>query len=216
MTLPSEPADSSQEPLTVAGLRKLRDLSLAEPASKRGPAPQPRPPVETPKAAPLPVYSEAHPSAPKRPNAPELSPGAQPNPEVRSTITDEEYRKIRARLREDFIVLPKRSMRQWGAIVGAALLVIALVGYVGARRAGRGAALDFMQTQLGTMVKRDAEDLELETREALARSREATEIALDAHSQVAPLLDSLRKELGSVKTLSARLAEIERALQPAK
>ncbi len=217
MTHHSEPADSSKEPRTIADLRGIRELSLADPASKRALAPAPSAPAESRKSVPLPGNAEARPPAPKLRTAPASAPGAESRSGVRPPITDEEYRKIRARLREDFIVLPRRSVRHWGALVGGILLAIALVGFVTARHAGRAAALAFMQSQLGDMVKRNSEDLDLETREALARSREATEAALDAHGQIELLLDSLRKELGAVESFSTRLTKVEKALQsPAK
>ncbi len=126
-------------------------------------------------------------------------------------ITDEEYKKIRARLREDFIILPKDKVRRWGGAVLAALAFIGIVGFLSARRAGRSAAIGFLESETGKIEKQDLESLQLEAKEALARSREATEAAVDAYGQIELLLDSLKARVTGLEALPGRVDRLEKA-----
>ena len=205
MSTTSEPTDPHETPRSLHELRELRDLSLSETSGKRVQLP---PPNETRRTTPLPAAAEARP-APHRPAATDGGDGRAP-------ISDEDYRRIRARLREDFIVIPKRLLRNSGAIVGGTLLAIGLVGFVTARQAGQAAALGFMKSQLGEMVERNQEDLDMEARETLARSREAAEAALDARQQAVLLLDQMKRQVTTLESLSSRLARLEQAQQAGK
>jgi hypothetical protein len=73
-----------------------------------------------------------------------------------------------------------------------------------------------MKSQLGEMVERNQEDLDLEARETLARSREAAEAALDARQQAVLLLDQMKRQGTSLDSLSSRIAKLEQAQRAAK
>jgi hypothetical protein len=206
MSTTSDPTDPNETPRSLQELRELHDLSLSETSGKRVQLP---PPSETRKTTPLAASAEARPAA----SRPALAAG---DPGARAPITDDEYRKIRARLREDFVIIPKRLLRNSGAIVGGTLLAISLMGFVTARQAGKTAALSFMKSQLGEMVERNQEDLDLEARETLARSREAAEAALDARQQAVLLLDQMKRQGTSLDSLSSRIAKLEQAQRAAK
>jgi hypothetical protein len=203
--LPHDSPDSDDAPRSIYDLREIRDLELSETSGKRVQLPPPPKPSEARKTTPLPGPEEVRPAPP-----------ASDAPASARAITEDEYKKIRARLRADFIVVPKRLLRNAGAIVGGVLVILGLMGFVTARIAGRSAALSFMNTQLGDMVKRNEQDLDLETREALARSREAADAAIDAHQQAALILDQLKRQLGLVEPLAARVTKVEQALQAEK
>jgi hypothetical protein len=200
MSTSSEPVDPQEPPRSVHDLRQLQDLSLSETSGKRVSLPPSLPPHMARRTTPLPAPAPATPPAATHHCA-----------DAPRAITDEEYRKIRARLREDFVVIPKRRLRHAGVIVGSTLVLIGLVGLVTARQAGRAAALGFMQSELGEMVKKDEQDLDLETREALARSRSAAEAAIDAQQQAVVLLDRLQKQLAAVQSLETRVRNLEQA-----